>query len=582
MNMRNIIKYSVFVLLAGIVFACRPHQYPHILVEADSLCEVKPDSAVSLLRSLKPQFATAGKADQMYYQLLCIKANNKNYHVFTSDSSIMPLVQYYEQHDSKRHLAETYYLAGQIYFDMKDAPQALDYYQRAADAITKSTDSDTKILIYYQMADLFFYQRLKNEAISSYRKSLEFCEEAKDTTRMLYVLRDLAFALDDNDMFEESESTYRKVLEFAHKLGNTNMVHMVNRQMASFYNRRGLHEKALKIINDELKCDVDRAYSSLYSIASEIFRDNGKIDSALFCYQRMFEIGEIYAKREASHQLAKYSLSIRDLDKAYVYLKCYDVLSDSIRKMDAAKTIAEMNALYNYKQREKENVRLTINNKNKTIMIIVIILISVFVSSVLIILWLNNRRKKNMLQMGLDKLARIKDEQQKRSVEHINRYRLELEKMRLAYTSTDEENTVLKTKLHETEEKLIHATALAKIEMKQRNEANEKLEAADILNEIRQRAKEGLPLDEDHWKRLQIEVNNHFPEFHKTLYSLFVLSEHEYHITLLMKANVPTMQIAVLTSRSKQAISSAKARMYKKAFGIKGKSEEWDKIVSDM
>ena len=125
MNMRNIIKYSVFVLLAGIIFACRPHQYPHILVEADSLCEAKPDSAVSLLRSLKPQFATAGKADRMFYQLLCIKANNKNYHVFTSDSSIMPLVQYYEQHDSKRHLAETYYLAGQIYFDMKDAPQAL-------------------------------------------------------------------------------------------------------------------------------------------------------------------------------------------------------------------------------------------------------------------------------------------------------------------------------------------------------------------------------------------------------------------------------------------------------------------------
>lgn len=580
--MRKTIIAIVAFLLLGLVFSCRQHQYPHILMTADSLCEAKPDSAVSLLRSLKPQFATASKADQMYYQLLCIKANNKNYHVFTSDSSIMPLVQYYEQHESDRHLAETYYLAGQIYFDMKDAPQALDYYQRAADAITKNTDSDTKILIYYQMADLFVYQRLKNEAIASYRKSLEYCKEAKDTTRMLYVLRDLAFALEDNDMFEEALRTYNEALSLANEIRNMDMVLRVKAHLASYYDDRKEHKRALSMIREVLHNELKQNFSSTYSIASAIYEHCGILDSALFCYQKMFEGDEIYAKREAAKHLAEHNLELYKFEKAYSYLIVFDVLSDSIRKMDAAKTIAEMNAAFNFSRFVKENNRLTISNKNKIIVIIVILLVGSVIVSTLVVLWMINRRKRLLLQTGLEKLKKLKDAERNKSMEQIEKNKQEIERLRECLFQTDIETESLRQQLQEKEKRLSHVVALAEIEHQRYNDAKERLAKAGIIRIINRVASEGSALNDNLWKNLDEEVNTCFPQFRENLYSLFVPSKHEYHIVLLMKAGLSTINIATLTYRSKQAISTAKSRMYQKAFGKKGKAEEWDGIIDKL
>ena len=34
---KEILKYFCLYLVAAFLFSCRPHQYPHILLEADSL-----------------------------------------------------------------------------------------------------------------------------------------------------------------------------------------------------------------------------------------------------------------------------------------------------------------------------------------------------------------------------------------------------------------------------------------------------------------------------------------------------------------------------------------------------------------
>jgi hypothetical protein len=37
MIMKETLKYFCLYLVAAFLFSCRPHQYPHILLEADSL-----------------------------------------------------------------------------------------------------------------------------------------------------------------------------------------------------------------------------------------------------------------------------------------------------------------------------------------------------------------------------------------------------------------------------------------------------------------------------------------------------------------------------------------------------------------
>lgn len=81
---------------------------------ADSLTNTNPEQCVIYLNKLKDHIETAPRSVQMYYQLLCIKQNDRAYIPHSSDSIILPILNYYKQTDDL-HLPETYYYAGRIY-----------------------------------------------------------------------------------------------------------------------------------------------------------------------------------------------------------------------------------------------------------------------------------------------------------------------------------------------------------------------------------------------------------------------------------------------------------------------------------
>jgi len=109
------------------------------------------------------------ESTQMYYRLLQIKANDKAYIPHTSDSIILPIVEYYEKKRGEGHLMEAYYYAGRVYRDLQDAPHALDYFQRAAQISSGSTDYRLISKIYAQIATLFDYQDIYDESLKMFK-----------------------------------------------------------------------------------------------------------------------------------------------------------------------------------------------------------------------------------------------------------------------------------------------------------------------------------------------------------------------------------------------------------------------------
>lgn len=85
----------IFIIFSVLCLcACKNKPYPQSLVVADSLANVQPDSAIALLSDLKAYISAEPETTQKYYQLLCIKANDKAYIRHTSDSLILPVLQY--------------------------------------------------------------------------------------------------------------------------------------------------------------------------------------------------------------------------------------------------------------------------------------------------------------------------------------------------------------------------------------------------------------------------------------------------------------------------------------------------------
>ena len=87
-----------------------------------------------------------------YYYLLTLKAADKSFVTHTSDTLARRIVAHYEEGGDERLLPEVYYYAGRVYRDIGDAPQALDYLQKALDLMENDTTNlKLKSVVYSQM-----------------------------------------------------------------------------------------------------------------------------------------------------------------------------------------------------------------------------------------------------------------------------------------------------------------------------------------------------------------------------------------------------------------------------------------------
>ena len=146
-TMRKTVHYIIlFVAACMLLAACgrRATDAERLLARIDSLADVNPDSADILLsRSpLLREGGVRGGSDKARI-LLRIKTDDKLYQPVTHyRDTILQLIDYFEHHPKVLPFllgstgpALPYLYAGRIFADLGDAPQALDYYQRALDVM---------------------------------------------------------------------------------------------------------------------------------------------------------------------------------------------------------------------------------------------------------------------------------------------------------------------------------------------------------------------------------------------------------------------------------------------------------------
>jgi hypothetical protein len=77
-------------------------------------------------------------------------------------------------------------------------------------------------------------------------------------------------------------------------------------------------------------------------------------------------------------------------------------------------------------------------------------------------------------------------------------------------------------------------------------------------------------------------VDSIYTGFTEKLYSLYRMTEQDYHVSLLIKVRIQPKDIALLTSHSKESVASTRSRLYQKVFGQKGSSKDWDDFVLSL
>ncbi len=215
----------LFFVLALLCFsAC--HRYDaaeQLLLRADSLSANKPQQALAMLDSFRPQVENLPRSLRMKYHFLHTRAKDKAYIPIADDTVMREVARYYRHHGTANQAAEATYLLGGVYRDRGESPQALDIYLEATEqADTTRSDCDYGLLarIHGQMAELYEKQFHPYLTLEEAEKSMYYALKDKDTVSYYIFMGNKCAAYSFLSKDDSVRITSEKMYQGQHEKGN--------------------------------------------------------------------------------------------------------------------------------------------------------------------------------------------------------------------------------------------------------------------------------------------------------------------------------------------------------------------------
>lgn len=546
-------RKNIFLLGAAILLllaACEQKgQYDAQWKLIDSLADVHPKEADSLLRDLAPAMAEAVEVDSMQYALLRLKTDDKLYLNITDRQPLSQrLIEYFE-HNNKSLLPTALFYAGRVCADLGDAPQALDYYQKSLSVFEGNGQAKMLNLINSQMGYIYFYQGLYSNALEYYKQATKWAALNNDSIGLIYDNRDLGICFRFMEIPDSSLIYFHKALQLAQMVNNKNMERVVMSQIASIYNDQEQYNKAYEYIRSSLIGPDSINVSSAYSIAAKALYGLGKRDSAIYYCKELLNVGNNYGKRFANKLLAEEAFHRGRGVEGMAYLTKYENIDDIIRKRENVQTVSRIGAMYDYQLHVVEKHKI---EKEKIRNEFVFLFFMAALLLVFVFLFMEHLRKRRMAEQRYQRLL------------------LRYERLSISLN----ENTLMSQNIKDnaiaTQKDIVHFG----------------IETIPIYKHLQDLLKEdiskNIALSSGEWLELDAAVNRLFPQFKKTLDSYYHLSDVEYQISLLIKLKFEPSKIGRFVNRSKQTISTTRTRLFLKVFGKKGCASDWDKFIDSL
>ena len=210
-------------------------------------------------------------------------------------------------------------------------------------------------------------------------------------------------------------------------------------------------------------------------------------------------------------------------------------------------------------------------------------LIGILVYAVLFIVTVQSSRRKVLaLQERLEKVRALQELQQTQSRQNIEQNEAKIRELETLLQKLGDENSLLRLELEEKKATLDYNNKVAIIENEKRQQAETLIFSSEVYHRIQDCLNGGRSLTHQDWSALSKLVNSVYTGFTEKLYSLYRMTDQDYHVTLLIKVRIQPKDIALLTAHSKESVASTRSRLYQKVFGQKGSSKDWDDFILSL
>lgn len=572
----------LWLMMLGLAGCQQRTDYPAQLLLADSLASADPTTAITLLSSMEEDMLQAPKSTQMLHRLLCIKAADKAYIPHTTDSLILPVVQYYEQGGDPNYLGEAYYYAGRVYRDLNDAPLALAYFQKGLDATQQNKSQWVSSVLYAQMGEIYYYQSLYPEALAMYGEAYRLDALSNDTLGIILDLRDLAFTHRTMQQPDSALHYLHQAELLAQQYGDEEMQGLIASQLAGLYNQMGNQEVAHRFIDQAMQQVGEADKYSTYDVYANILMNENRYDEAKTYYLEMMQADAAPVRQDAYNGLATIAAHKHQSDDYLYYYELYKACSDSIHRADATESVSRMNAMYNYQLREKENIRLQKQLERHQQLLQRIAFVVSVILLLLIIYYQYSRRKRMRHRHNKERLQELQAEKYRQSEAFIQANKEEIIHLQQQLEEANQENHELVERLERQKEQLENANLVAEIKRGEKKQADSAIKDSAVMKRLQQMVSQGNHVREKEVKEIEKLLDAVYPDFRQHLSQLGNMNPLEYQVCLLLKMELPPSSIATLVLRDKSTVSLIRRRLLKKVTGRDGAPTDWDSIILSL
>lgn len=588
------ILYIINILLSlCIIFGCTEDRHSYLLEQIDTLCDQDPRLAMSMLDSIDYD-ALSGK-NRNYYDFLSIKSRDKAYVRHTSDSLILDVIDFYSSHQNDAHFHEALYYGGRVYSDIGDYPTALDYFQKAIDATPNNTENfRLKRNLLNQTGRLLHSLRLDSAAIGYFMQSIIIDSLLQDSDyRIIYTHKLLGNSyLNINDI-KRARHHIDLAVKYSSNLSRTHRANILI-DFAGILDREGKTDSALLVIRP-LPLIVDSlSLSECLSLASEIYRDAGILDTAYMYARKLTQLNSSGNKRTGYKVIFSEKLkNFVPKDTLISLISEYkNTIEDYLNQHESENAIIQ-NTRYNYNIHKRERSKA----EQKLYLYMIVASISVIISLILLAIILYRKFKvadtaasyatainllKESTNFTVDEFIIQKNYTDSSSDDKIE-YRNVVGKNELVdsnYTNKKEKLSEIKTRLMsgiKTAEdrdlnSLVNPAILAsptyhllseKIQMESLITISEEKFIFKNLEELMENVSQGF------FYRLQILTEGK-------------VTPTENRIAMLIKCGFSPLQISILLGKEKNTISTHRRNLAYKIIGRKKSDRSLDVIIISL
>jgi tetratricopeptide (TPR) repeat protein len=531
---------AILLFTSCIIAACTRSSLNTQLVQADSLIQKLPDSALHFLQSIQSkEFHSA--ADRAYYALLLTQVKDKNFILQTEDSLIRIAVQYYDSTKNTAMQARAHYYLGCIWRNKDDHPEALKEFFKAITYSKKVFDNSLSGHIYNNIAYLYYLQRLNGQADSIYQIAEKLAIVEKDSILWADALsqRGMIGIRKGKECYQEAEQKILHAFNISCNINQRNMIAKTAYSLSLLYGRMNMGEKAVEFA----KLNISNQYNSnaldrAYLVLGDAYYKISQYDSASIYLNKSLYSEDYYTKAGAYMRLADIAKKQGQLEKALEMERKYSSYLDSAQqKQQSAEIVTtEKNILI---QRKQSEFKANLGQVYYYITAGITIFLALF-----LVLWkrykkeiINFKQKEIELNKKTEELLQKKNEQ-------ISFLQKEIELHNYSQT----EKQTLKEELHtlKTERQVL---------LKESYEHSEVyVKMKRIIQSYKKTDKSSEHFDEEDWKQLIAETDIRWNDITIRLATRYPLSQDEIHLCCLYLTDIPTSHLRYIMECSRDAI----------------------------